>query len=345
MTAQDAAPKAKPHVPPVDPAWLDRVREAPIPVDYPVVDGHFHLWDYSDPPYFGDSYRDEARAAGIGSSVYVECSMAYREDGPEAEKVLGEVAFARDQARRHSTPDFRLAEAIVGAADVRLGAGIAPILEQAATLGEGRFRGIRVRAATDADPAVGYGAGAPPPGLLIAAESLAALAVLRDMGLTLDAYLFHTQLADIVALARALPDLPIVVNHLGAPLGGGGYASRRAEVEALWRDGIARLAPFGNVSIKIGGFAISRINLVARGERQDPPDSAELARAFEPWLDHCLNSVGPGRCLFGSNFPVDKVAMSLTAQVNAMKRLAARLSADEARAVMGGTARRVYRLV
>lgn len=338
------APKPKPHVPPTDSAWLDRVREAPIPVPYPVVDGHFHLWDYSDPPYFGDSYRNEAEAAGIGSSVYVECSMGYREDGPEAEKVLGEVAFAADQARRHSTPGFQVAEAIVGAADIRLGPGIARVLEQALALGDGRFRGIRVRAATDPDPAVGYGEGAPPAGLLLQDESLKALRVLRDLGLTLDAYLFHTQLGDIAALARALPGLPIVVNHIGAPLGGGGYAARRAEVAAAWRAGIASLAPFENVSIKIGGFAISRINLVARGDRPEPPGSEDLARLFEPWFDHCLNSVGAGRCLFGSNFPVDKVAMSLPVQVNAMKRLAARLSPGEAAALMGGTARRVYRL-
>lgn len=338
------APKPKPHVPPVDLAWLDRVQEAQIPVAYPVLDGHIHLWDYSSPPYFGDSYRNEAVAAGIASSVYVECSMAYRDDGPAAEKPLGEIEFVRDQARLHSTPDFRLAEAIIGTADVRLGTGIAPILEQALALGEMRFRGIRVRAATDPDPAVGYGLGAPPPGLLLQPESLKALTVLRDMGLTLDAYLFHTQLADIEALARALPDLSIVVNHIGAPLGEGRYAARRTEVEAQWREGIARLAPFENVAIKIGGFAISRINLIARGDRTDPPSSEVVAAACAPWLDHCLDSLGAGRCLFGSNFPVDKVAMSLTVLVNAMKRLAARLSPDEAAALMGGTARRVYRL-
>lgn len=338
------APKPKPHVPPVDPAWLDRVVEAPIPVDCPVVDGHFHLWDYSEPPYFGDVYGAEARAAGFVSSVYVECSMAYRESGPEAERVVGEVEFARDQAERHSTPDFRLAEAIVGTADVRLGAAIAPVLEDSVAAGGGRFRGIRVRAATDPDPAVGYGAAAPPAGLLLQSECLKALKVLHAMGLTLDAYLFHTQLDDIAALAWALPDLPIVVNHLGGPLGGGRYADRRLEVAAHWRAAMARLAPFDNVSVKIAGLAISRLDIVRRGERADPPGSVELAAAFEPWFDYCLNTLGAARCLYGSNFPVDKVAMSLGVQVNAMKRLAGRLSATEAAAVLGGTARRIYRL-
>jgi len=336
--------KSKPHVPRVDPAWLDRIQEAPITVGYPVVDGHFHLWDFSDPPYFGDSYRRDALAAGIASSVYVECSMAYRDDGPEREKVIGEVEFACEQARIHTTPDFRVAEAIVGAADIRLGADIAPVLEQMIAASEGRLRGIRVRAATNDDPAVSYGASAPPPELLGQPASRKALSVLKGLGLSLDVYLFHTQLDDIIRLAQAIPDLPIVLNHTGTPIGAGTYAKRGDEVLTLWRKGIKALAPFENVSVKIGGFAISRVNLVVRGDRADPPRSLELAEIFEPWMDHCLNSLGPERCLYGSNFPVEKTAMSLTSQVNAMKRLTGKLTPDEAAAVMGGTARRVYKL-
>lgn len=336
--------KPKPHVPPVDPDWLSRVHEVPIPVEYAVVDSHFHLWDYSDPAYFGDSYSADALAAGIGSSVYVECSMAYRDDGPEAEKVIGEVEFAVEQARAHSAGGVAVAEAIVGATDIRLGAAITPLLEHLIAVGAGRFRGIRMRAATDDDPAVTYGASAPPPELLVQPASLTAISELRRMGLSLDVYLFHTQLEDVLALARAQPDLQIILNHMGTPIGAGAYATRRSEVEARWREGIEALAPFDNVSVKIGGFAISRVNLINRGERKEPPDSTELAAVFEPWLDHCLNSLGPGRCMYGSNFPVDKAAMSLPVQVNAMKRLAGRLTPAEAAAVMGGTARRVYRL-
>jgi L-fuconolactonase len=336
--------KAKPHVPQVDLAWLGKRLEAPIPATYSVVDSHFHLWDYSDPPYYGDSYVGEAQAAGITSSVYVECSMGYREDGPDAERVVGEVEFARDQAERFSTPRFHLAEAIVGAADVRLGAQIARVLEQEVVAGAGRFRGIRIRAAHDDDPEVSYGSHGADANLLQQPSSLAALAVLRDLGLVLDLYLFHTQLERIAELARALPDLPIVLNHFGTPLGAGQYAARGDEVVAAWRKGIEALRPYENVTVKIGGFAISRVGLVRRDGRIFPPSSEELAETFSPWLNHCLESFGARRCMFGSNFPVDKVAMSLTTQVNAMKRLAARLSPDEAAALMGGTARRIYRL-
>ncbi|MDO9526645.1 MAG: amidohydrolase family protein [Gemmobacter sp.] len=338
------ASHAKPHVPAVDTDWLNHRAEAAIPVAYPVIDSHIHLWDFSDPPYFGDAYREDASSAGISGAVYVECTMGNRLDGPEAERVLGEIAFARDQAERYSGAGFRLADAIVGAADLRLGAGIRPLLQRAADLADGRFRGIRARVAHDPDPALAYGAGGPPSGLLLRPESLEALAVLCHLGLSLDVYMFHTQLGDVAALARALPDLPIIVNHLGAPLGIGSYRQRPAEVRARWLEGIDTLATCPNVVMKIGGFAISRIAIVTREQGVEPPSSGELAERFAPWFQPCVAAFGAERCLYGSNFPVDKMAMSLTAQVNAMKRLVADLPSADAAAIMGGNAARVYRL-
>lgn len=336
--------EAKPHVPAVDSAWLSRRSEAPIPVPYPVIDSHIHLWDFSDPPYFGASYRADAQAAGIRSAVYVECTMGIRRDGPEAERVLGEIDFAREQAEACSDSRFRLADAIVGAADLSLGADIRPILQSAVEISGGRLRGIRARAAHDADPALSYGAGGPPPGVLLRPESREALAVLCDLGLSLDVYLFHTQLADIVALAQALPDLPIILNHMGTPLGIGRYGERPKEVQAQWQQGLEAVAACPNVVVKIGGFAISRIGIVTREAGAEPPSSVDLAARFAPWFRSCVEAFGAQRCLYGSNFPVDKAAMSLTAQVNAMKWLVADLPAADAAAIMGGNAARLYRL-
>lgn len=336
--------EAKPHVPSIDPAWLARRIEAPVPVTYPVIDSHIHLWDFSDPPYFGNAYRADAEAAGIRSAVYVESTMGIRRDGPEAERVLGEIDFAREQAEDCSTGAFRLADAIVGAADLRLGADIRPILQRAVEISCGRFRGIRARVAYDPDPALSYGAGGPPPGVLLRPESREALAVLCELGLSLDVYLFHTQLEDVVALAQALPDLPIILNHMGTPLGIGRYGERAEEVQARWRQGLEAVAACQNVVVKIGGFAISRIAIVTREAGAEPPSSVDLAARFAPWFWPCVNAFGAQRCLYGSNFPVDKTAMSLTVQVNAMKRLVADLPPADAAAIMGGNAARLYRL-
>ncbi len=336
------APKKKPHVPPTDTDWLAQGVEAPLPVPYEVVDSHIHLWDFSDPPYFGDSYGADARAAGIAEAVYVECTMGYRETGPAAERPIGEVEFA--QAEAQPSGGVRLGSAIVGWVDATLGDGVMPVLEGQIEAGAGRFRGVRIRAAWDDDPAATYGPGGTPPGFLGQKDCRAAIEALQRLGLSLDVYLFHTQLAEVAELARAMPQLAIVVNHCGAPIHVGRYGQRRAEVRQEWAAGISELAAFDNVFIKIGGFAITRIGLVAREGGAQAPGSEALAAQFAPWAEHCLEAFGPERCMFGSNFPVDKAAMSLPNQVNAMKRLAGKLGPEEASAFMGGTARRFYRI-
>ena len=338
------ATKTKPHVPPVDEEWLAQDSEPPLPTAMEVVDSHIHLWDFSTPPYFGDTYRADANKSGISASVFVECTMAYRDTGPDKERVVGEVEFARKQAERHSSSSLALNAAIVGMVDVTLGDRVVPVLEMLDAASDGRLRGIRIRAAHDPDPTVGYGEKGVPAELLGQAEVLTALKKLHAAGHSLDVYAFHTQLPEVEALARRLPDLPIVVNHIGGPLGVGPYAQIPEEVRTLWMKNMASLATCENVHVKIGGFAISRINIVSASGRQAPPSSQELEELFRPWFDHCLETFGARRCMFGSNFPVDKNAMTLTTLVNAIRRLSAKLSGDEASALLAGTARRFYRI-
>jgi len=337
-------PSSKPHVPHVDESWLARNIEAPVAPALSVIDSHIHLWDFSDPDYFGDRYLSDARAAGISASVFVECTMGYREDGPALSRPVGEVEFARAQSERWSMPDVAVAAAIVGMVDVTRGHEIEPVLEEMAAAAGGRFRGIRIRAAYDADPAVGYGAGGVSADLLNLETTRAALAALQRAGLSLDIYAFHTQLADVQAVAAAFPDLPIVVNHIGAPIGCGPYATRREQVFRVWKAGMKELARRPNVCVKIGGFGISRMDIVSPRGRQAPPGSDELADMARPWFDGCIEAFGARRCMFGSNFPVDKNSVGMTTLVNAMKKLAGAGSEAEAADVLAGTARRFYRI-
>lgn len=336
-----APPKPKPHVPPVDEAWLARGTESLIMPPVPIVDSHFHLWDYSDPPYDGAAYARDAAQAGIVQSVFVECSMAYLADGPEELRPAGEVAFAAAEAA--SGP--AVANVIVGAADLRLGEAVGRSLDALIAAGKGRLRGIRVRAAHDDDPAAGYGGNGPPAGILGDPSFRAGAACLAARGLSLDIYAFHTQLDEVAALAAACPDLPIALNHVGAPLGVGRYADQRVKVRDLWRRGMERLAGAPNVRVKIGGFAISRLALIDRAGRDSPPGSDELAEVMRLWFDGCVDMFGADRCMFGSNFPVDKTVMPLTTLVNAMLRLSERLDDAGRAALLAGTAKAFYRIV
>ena len=163
------------------------------------------------------------------------------------------------------------------------------------------------------------------------------------MDLTFDAWLMHPQIDELTALARAFPDTRIVLNHLGGPLGIGVYTGRRDEIFGHWSMSIRTLAECPNVFLKIGGLGM-RIAGFDFHEKVDPPTSEILAAAWRPYVEAAIDAFGSERCMFESNFPVDKGSFSYGVFWNACKRLARELSPSEMKDVLGGTATRVYRL-
>ena len=259
--------RAKPHVHPVDEAWLALSSETRIEPDIDIVDSHVHLWDFSDPNYFADSYIRDAKSAGISSSVYVDCTMAYREDGPVELEPVGEVEFAYAQANT-SPHDVSVAAGIIGWADLTLGKDVGHVLDALEVAGRGHFRGIRTRATYDLDTAAGYGALGVGPSHILRSDFMLGAEQLHAQGHVLDLYAFHTQLNEVADLARALPGLPIILNHIGGPLGVGRYADIGEQVFADWAQGMTDVASCPNVQVKISGFAISRIAIVPLHARE-----------------------------------------------------------------------------
>lgn len=337
------AKEEKPHVPAIDENWLAKRAETPHQPAIEIVDSHFHMWDFCEPAYMGDSYVKDAEANGIVSSVFVECTMGYRPDGPEELRVLGEVEFACQQARKYATPKLNLCAAIVAMADFTLGDAVEGVLDQLQDCSDGRLRGIRTRAVYDPDPTVGYGDTGTPPGILACPDYQSGLRKLQAANLSLDLYAFHTQLSEVEQLAKTFPDLPIILNHIGGPLGIGRYTTEREAVFHDWMNSMANLAAFENVFVKIGGFAISRLDILKTGGDM-PPSSNEVKGVIRPWFEFCIEKFGVDRCLFGSNFPVDKAGSSMTVLLNAMKSLTSELSEDERRAFFSQTAKRLYRI-
>lgn len=325
--------------------WLAKApAEEILEPDLEIIDTHHHFWDEPGRYLLDDVLADAGGGHNVVSTVFVECRSHYRDEGPEELRSVGEVEFvagiAAEAERRGGT---RAAAGIVGFADLTLGDGVEPVLEALAEAGCGRFRGVRHGAAWDADPVIGnshHGAG---PGLYLREDFRAGLARLTAMDLALDALIYHTQFADVTALARACPDASIVLNHVGLPLRYGAYAGRHDEVYAVWREGIAEVAACPNVTVKLGGL-VMRLAAFDYNARPAPPSSAELVDHWRPWIEPCIELFGPERCTFESNFPVDKMGVTYAALWNAFKRIAAGASADEKAALFAGTARRVYRL-
>jgi predicted TIM-barrel fold metal-dependent hydrolase len=155
--------------------------------------------------------------------------------------------------------------------------------------------------------------------------------------------LFHPQIGELEALARAFPDVPIVLDHVGGPVHIGPYDGKQKEVFAHWQPAMRSLAGCPNVHVKLGGLGM-RIGGFGFEKPADPPSSETLAAAWKPYIETCIEAFGASRCMFESNFPVDKGSYSYAVFWNACKLLAKGASAAEKADLFSGTAARFYRL-
>jgi predicted TIM-barrel fold metal-dependent hydrolase len=324
--------------------WLEQVVEEALEPELPICDAHHHLWDRPGSRYLIEDFAADAMDHNVVSTVFVECMAGYREDGTEAMKPVGETEFIEGIAALHDAKGagtMACSAAIVGYADLRLGKDVTRVLEAHAAASPGRFRGTRHGSGWDASPDVPISHTKPGPGLLLDARFREGFACLQEQDLLFDSYLYHTQLLELVDLARAFPEQVIILNHFGGPLGVGPYDVRSAEVMGVWKRGIRELAGCPNVFAKLGGIAMPR-NGFGWHEREAPPTSAELAEATRPYYLHTIDAFGPGRCMFESNFPVEKQSCSYTVLWNSFKRIAEGFSDSEKAEMFRDVAERVY---
>ncbi len=343
--AQDA-PVDNPF-PPVRPDWLARHVEPILEPDYPVVDAHHHLFDWPMWRYrFDDYLKDLGTGHNIIATVFVECGAMYKARGPDALRPVGETEFVTGVAAMSDSGGYgrtRVCAAIVGHADLTLGASVQDVLQAHIGASGGRFRGIRHMTVYDPSPDVRCTMSLPPQGLMTQPAFREGFACLASLGLSFDAWLYHTQLPELTALARAFPQTTIILDHLSGILGIGPYAGRQDEVFASWRRDLRELAGEPNVHLKIGGMGM-HILPFGFHNRSLPPSSVDLAREWRPYVEACIDAFGAQRCMFESNFPVDKTAYSYPVMWNAFKRLTAGASATEKAALLRETAMRVYRI-
>jgi predicted TIM-barrel fold metal-dependent hydrolase len=341
----------------------DTVKEAILEPDLPIIDPHHHLWDFRpllsafpEPrddfiatialsPYYGFDalHADTTSGHNVIATVFMECGAFYRAGAGDALKVLGEVEYVNGVAAQGASGlygNFRPCAGIVGHTDLLLGAAAGEVLDalQAVTP---RFKGIRHRGAWDADETV---LGAPFnhfAHLYADPRFREGFAQLAQRGLTFDAFVLEPQIADVTALARAFPQVTIVLDHCGTPLNTGPYRGHLHERFDVWRSAIRELASCPNVSIKLGGLAMSQCGMPEQGPEAGL-SSEVLAAMWRPYIETCIEAFGPERGMFESNYPVDKWGASYATLWNAFKRLSAGASADEKHALFAGTAARVY---
>jgi L-fuconolactonase len=334
-------PRAYPRPLP-NPEWLGKLTEAILEPELPIVDPHHHLWDHPGSRYLlNELLADVTSGHNIVATVFVQCGSGYRMSGPEEMRCIGESEFVRaiaEEADRGGTRT-KICAGIVSFADLRL-PNVDAVLEGQIAAAGGRFRGIRQIAAYD--PAiVGASSYLPPPGLMDDPDFRRGLKRLPQHNLTFEAWIYHPQIKTLTKAARDCSDVKIVLNHFGGPLGVGPY--KRNDVFPGWRADIKALAACPNVYVKLGGLAMI-VNAFDFHLQPLPPSSGEMADAWRPYVETCIEAFGTNRCMFESNFPVDKGACSYPVLFNAFKRLASGASTSEREDLFARTASRFYRL-
>jgi predicted TIM-barrel fold metal-dependent hydrolase len=338
-----------------------RPLEVALEPELPIVDTHHHLWgdnpvtvaasasgasqqvsegatSHQWTPYsIDDLRRDLGSGHNIVKTVFMECLSYYRTDGPVHLRPVGEVEWVMSQVS-----DDRVMSGIVGHADLMLGAAVGEVLDAHTAAGGTRFKGIRHSVSWDPNPGVYYTPRKPPAGLLLTDAFGKGADELSRRGLSLDTLVYFHQLPELCTFAHAHPDLQIVLCHLGGPAATGPYEYRRTEVMTEWRAGLKKLAEHPNVVLKVGG--IGRRAAAERTLFDGPSTSERIAEYWGADLRHCIETLGPERCMFESNFPVDRKLCEYVTLWNVFKRVTAELSRDERRKLFEGTARRTYRL-
>lgn len=328
-----------------DHSWLEKVKEDIIDPQRRIIDPHHHLWERSRSRYLLEEFwEDTSSGHAVEKTVFIECHTNYHADGPEHLRSLGETAFARDQAVESRSGEAGRAEiaGIVAHADLRH-PSLDEILEAHEDTAEGLLRGFRQAGAHEANADYLFIKPRQPAGLYLDEKFQRGVRQLSQRGLTYDTWHYHHQNRDFMKLLAAAPDTQIILDHFGTPLGVGPYAGHREEIYQQWRRDIAELARYDNLVLKLGGLAMPD-NGFGWNRRDEPPTSDEFVAEQRRYYLHAIDCFGPERCMFESNFPVDKWSLSYHVLWNGLKKMVADFSEAEKDTLFYRTAARIYRL-
>lgn len=330
----------------IDEAARALEREPIIEPDLPIVDAHHHLWDGPVHRFDGYEFLKEAGSGHrIVASIFAECSSMYRSTGPDVFRSIGETEYVNGIAAMAASGAYgecRIAAGIVGFTDLCDPAAALSLDLHLARAGA-RFKGVRFPVAWHPDAKFRHRRRNPEPNLMQRREFRHGFDALAERGLNFDAWIYSNQAAELAELAAAYPQTQIVVNHFAGPVGIGEGFSPEGAAFAEWCRAIEALAKQANISCKLGGFGMPLFGFhgsFAGG----PVTSMRLAELWAPMVHAAIAAFGPARCMFESNFPMDKELCGYATLWNAFKRIAQDYPGEARRVLFAKTAARIYRL-
>jgi predicted TIM-barrel fold metal-dependent hydrolase len=325
-------------------AWHAKLREEVIDPDREIVDPHHHLWPERLGSHYelDDLWADTESGHRVTQTVFIECGVGYDRDNAAPFDPVNETRYVAGLAAKAAEqPEKAQIAAIVANADLRLEQETLNAVLDAHLEASPLFRGIRHAGAYDPEREKIMFKGGTHPNLYGEADFRRGVDLLGARGLTYDTWHFHPQNGAFLDMARACPDTTLILDHFGTPMGTVRFTGKREDRFSEWQDEMAAIAECPNVIAKLGGLAMP-VNGFGWDGRDMPPSSDELVETQGHYYRHMIAVFGPDRCMFESNFPVDKISVSYVTFWNAMKKIAADYDAAAQDAMFAGTARRVY---
>ncbi len=325
--------------------WIALRQEEAIDPTIRIVDPHHHLWNRGGSRYLAEElYGDLTRSHNITDTVFVECKANYDKEAAKELQPIGETYFVTNEAERLRKLDGPKISGIVGFADLTLGGRVVEVLDAHADAAEGLFRGVRHATAWSDDPEISISHTKPTKELMREKSFLEGLTALGEQGYSFDAWLYFDQLDELVDLAQKCPGTPIILNHLGAPLAIGRWRSRTSEVEKKWKGLLTELSKSTNVYLKIGGIGMDNYFDIGWSALELPPSSEQVADYWKEKISWAIDVFSPHRCMFESNFPVDRQTLPYSVLWNAFQRIADQYNAADQQALFSETACSVYKI-
>ena len=332
--------------------WLAQISEEIIDPEQRIIDPHHHLWpgasiDSSDnfnQYLLEDLWADTSSGHNVTNTIFIDCSQCYWDSTDQALNPVGETEFVKKIADESKVdPKQATISGIVGHVDMLLGFEAERVLEKHLEIGQELFKGIRHAGGWDPHPDVRNSHHNACEGLYLLPNFLDGLQTLAKLGYVFEAWQYHHQIPQITELAKQFPDLIIILNHFSGPLGIGPYENKHADIFPQWQKDLKELSLHENVFAKLGGLAMP-VNGFGFHIQDKPPTSDEFILKQKAYYETALEYFTPKRCMFESNFPVDKTSISYPVLWNAFKKLATSYSASEKDQLFYKTASTVYRI-
>tara|TARA_Y100000991_G_scaffold214129_1_gene201207 strand:+ start:324 stop:1352 length:1029 start_codon:yes stop_codon:yes gene_type:complete len=332
--------------------WLAQISEEIIDPEQRIIDPHHHLWpgvssdssENSNQYLLEDLWADTSSGHNVTNTVFIDCSQCYWNSTDQALNPVGETEFVKKIAdESKADPKQATISGIVGHVDMLLGFETERVLEKHLEIGQELFKGIRHAGGWDPHPDVRNSHHDACEGLYLQPNFLDGLQTLAKLGYVFEAWQYHHQIPQITELAKQFPDLVIILNHFSGPLGIGPYENKQADIFPQWQKDLKELSLHENVFAKLGGLAMP-VNGFGFHIQDKPPTSDEFILKQKAYYETALEYFTPKRCMFESNFPVDKASISYSVLWNAFKKLATSYSASEKDQLFYKTASTVYRI-